>query len=371
MPDRGRFQEATTHLDFTNRRHRLAGSGVFSDPSNLPGWTFTRASVGYAPDVNGLWRLFASGEPRITSRGLFVESARTNTALWSRDMTDVSWVKVNMTAALTATGIDGAANSASTLTATAGNGTILQTLVIASTAETYSVWLRRVSGSGDIEIANDGLTFSAVAVTSTWTQFSVTATLANPIIGIRIVTSGDVIEADFNQLEAAAGASSPILTTSASAARAADAPAAALVYTGPLTLYTEVELHQMLTASNQNFAQVDDGTNNNVVGLRKGSASSIASIASTIATVAATATTGSVAAGQTYKLAGRSALADVGFAQNGAAGSPNAQTGPPTATLLHLGTNAAGTGAQAQSFIRAVAVFPYGLSDAQLAALTA
>src|SRR6185437_2988284 len=85
----------------------------------------------------------------------------TNQALRARDMTNATWVKANVTAAMTATGVDNAANSASLLTATAGNGTALQTLTIGSQAETYSVYLERVTGSGNIQITeNNGTTWT-------------------------------------------------------------------------------------------------------------------------------------------------------------------------------------------------------------------
>jgi hypothetical protein len=50
----------------------------------------------------------------------------------------------------------------------------------------------------------------------------VTATLANPVIGIQMTVLNDVIVADFNQMEPGGFATSPILTTGATASRSAD-----------------------------------------------------------------------------------------------------------------------------------------------------
>jgi hypothetical protein len=50
----------------------------------------------------------------------------------------------------------------------------------------------------------------------------VTATVLNPIVGIQIVTNGDAVIADFNQMEPGGFLTSPILTVGATATRATD-----------------------------------------------------------------------------------------------------------------------------------------------------
>jgi len=214
------FLGSALDLDFQNNRAAVGSAPAGTATSQL---TLTRTTVGYAQSNSGVWQSFASGAFRITDKGLLVEEARTNSALWSRDMTNAAWVKVNMTAALTATGIDGTVSSASTLTATAGNATVLQTITSISQADTYSVWLMRVSGSGVVNISLDGVAWTPVAITTTWTRFSITSTLLNPNLGIQIVTNGDVIAADFNQAELAQSfATSPILTTTVAVTRNSD-----------------------------------------------------------------------------------------------------------------------------------------------------
>lgn len=192
--------------------------------SSLLSTTRAQTVSSYATTSKGLLVPFAANTPRITDQGLLVEQGSTNTALYSRDMTQASWVAVNMTTALNAVGADGVANSATTLTATAGNATILQALTIGSAAETYSVYLKRVSGTGTINISeNGGSSWTACTINSTsFTRCSVEATLANPSVGIQIVTNGDVIIADFNQNEALAFPTSPIPTTTTSVTRNLD-----------------------------------------------------------------------------------------------------------------------------------------------------
>lgn len=214
------FRGSALDLDFQNNRAAINGqpAGLATDQCSI-----TRTTAGYALNPSGVLVPFTSGQFRRTGSGLLVEEARTNSALWSRDMTNAAWVKVNMTAALTATGIDGTANSATTLTATAGNATALQAIVSISQADTYSVWIKRVSGSGVVNISLNGAAWTPVTLTTTWTQFQITSTLLNPNLGIQIVTSGDVIAADFNQAELGQSfATSPILTTTVAVTRNAD-----------------------------------------------------------------------------------------------------------------------------------------------------
>ncbi len=158
--------------------------------------------------------------------GLFEEmAAATNDALWNRDFTDADWVKSNTSAAEDATGLTGIANSASTLTATAADGTCLQTVTQASAENTYSVYIKRKTGTGDIQITDDdGANWTTVSglSSSVFTRYHITRTIANPVFGIRIRTDTDAIEVDFNQLEAGEKPSSPIWTTWVAVDRAKD-----------------------------------------------------------------------------------------------------------------------------------------------------
>ena len=158
--------------------------------------------------------------------GLHVEEARTNRALRSRDMTNATWVKSNITPAQTATGLDGVSNSATQLTATAANSTSLQTITDAtSRARAVSFDIKRVSGSGNVDItADNGTTWTTCTglSTSLFTRYTVLVTNANPIIGIRIVASGDVIIVDYAQCEDGASATSRIGTTTATVTRIGD-----------------------------------------------------------------------------------------------------------------------------------------------------
>jgi hypothetical protein len=163
---------------------------------------------------------FATGE----SLGLLVEEARANLALHNRDLANAAWVVSSITAAKDQVGADGVSNSASSIAASAGNGTILQTITSASAARATSAYVKRITGTGTIEMTqNGGSTWTAVTVTSAWTRVTIpSATITNPVVGFRIVTSGDAIAVDYVQCENGAFATSAIPTTTATVTRSAD-----------------------------------------------------------------------------------------------------------------------------------------------------
>ena len=156
--------------------------------------------------------------------GLLAESAGTNAVLQCRDMTNVAWTKTNATAVKDQTGIDGVASSASRITASAANGTVLQAITLASSARFQSAYVKRLVGAGVINMTMDnGATLTAITVTAAWTRVTIpTQTLANPTVGFQIVTNGDSIAVDFVQNETGTFATSPIWTAAAVVTRATD-----------------------------------------------------------------------------------------------------------------------------------------------------
>jgi len=159
-----------------------------------------------------------------TSNGLLIEESRTNRILWNRDATQAQWVKTDVTAAKDQTGIDGVASAASSLTATADNGTCIQTITLASGSRTGSVYLKRITGTGTVQVSLDGSTWSTVDLSDTeWRRIVLSGTVTNPTVGIKIATNGDAVAMDYAQVEDGAFATTPILTTTATVTRAVDA----------------------------------------------------------------------------------------------------------------------------------------------------
>ena len=155
--------------------------------------------------------------------GIFIEGAATNRVLYSDDYTQANWVKVNATADSDSVSTPYGTKATVTLTATASNATILQAFVLTSATRTYSVFLKRKTGSGTINISDDGVTWSAVTVDSSWRRYQVSGSSGvNPSCGIQIVTSGDAIYSLLSQYEDNPYATSPIPTTSSSLTRNAE-----------------------------------------------------------------------------------------------------------------------------------------------------
>lgn len=140
-----------------------------------------------------------------TALGLLLEESRTSVVLYARDLTNAAWTKTNITATLNQTGIDGVSNSASSITASAGNGTVLQSITLASSQRSQSAYVKRLVGSGTIFMTTDGGT-TWVDVTSqisaSYALVSIPAqTVTNPNVGFKITTNADSIAVDWVQNE--------------------------------------------------------------------------------------------------------------------------------------------------------------------------
>lgn len=241
---------ATIDLDFQHGQYYDSAVGSTTPGAQI---SLSRSSNAYALNNAGLWVGFGGNTFCITDLGLTVEDHRTNVVLWCRDLTNVAWTKSNITAALDQTGADGGANSASSLTATAANGTVLQSITLAVSQRMQSVVAKRLIGTGTINMTMDnGATWTAITLTSAYRQVSIpTQNIANPTVGFQIVTNGDSIAVDFVQNEdlpnSSGLATSPIPTTTVAVTRAANS----MITTGNLnTLVNGAALTVIADATN-------------------------------------------------------------------------------------------------------------------------
>jgi hypothetical protein len=170
------------------------------------------ALVNHNLSLNALYRVRATNE-----------SAATNLCLQSEVLGNASWTKTNTTVSTNSVAAPDSAVTADTLTASAGNATTIQDLgSLGSAAYVFSIWLKRLTGSGNIDLTLDGgATWTTKTITSEWVRYQITQTLANPDCGIRIVTNGDAIYAWGAQVETGAVATSYYPTTNSTATRAA------------------------------------------------------------------------------------------------------------------------------------------------------
>lgn len=198
--------------------------------------TFTRASTGTFVGSNGLIQSAAINTPRfdhnpttLASLGLLIEESRINLLNGSQTFATSggiqnNWVDTNITRDGTLrTSPDGTSN-ALRITASAANGTVISSAAAGSSAaRVFSIFLRRVTGTGNIQYTLDnGSTWTTQAITSSWVRYTFAATTANQQVGIRIVTDTDAIEIWGAQLEAGSFPTSYIPTTTTALARSAD-----------------------------------------------------------------------------------------------------------------------------------------------------
>ena len=179
----------------------------------------------------------ATGYHAFDNPMLHIEGAATNLITKSNNVEDAIWTKTNVTADNDDAGSaspDGTATAPS-LTASDANGTFI--LATGVTAETYSVWIKRKTGTGVISINSDGSTYAEVAVTTAWRRFQVSAASAEQTCGIKIATDTDAIYIWGNQFEASPYATSFIPTTAAALSRTAEVLTYAM--TGNRTVATE------------------------------------------------------------------------------------------------------------------------------------
>lgn len=338
-------------------------------------FSFTRATAAARFNSSGLYESIGSGVWRrhydqvsLKPLGFLSEGLRTNLALWCRDFTNAAWTKSNMTTAKTATGIDGVANSASTLTATAANATALQAITSGSSARITSMWVKRRTGTGTVNITHDnGTTWTAVTVTSLWTQVSNPSTTAsNPTVGVRIVTSGDAIDVDFFQHETGANASSPIATTSATVARNGDVLTMALSKIPFST--TEGTLHARVytTALGSVYdLSLDDASANNQIAIRTSGGGGRQRVVTSASSLVANLTAGSSVAGNLNKDCMTWKLDDFHGAYESAEYTPDTAGAVPTGlTTARFGHNVGGA-AQVFGSLSSVVILPRALSQAE------
>lgn len=229
------YPNAAIDLDFCKKRYW--GGYVDEKSLSMDNGSFIGdggAYIGLVPYTlqrNGVLKKGSDSQNRITDLGFYQERGTTNRALWSRDMTNAAWVAVTVTASKNQPAADDsvAANTASSITASGVNGTILQVVTLASGSVIYSAWIKRLVGTGTLSMTCDGSTYTDVTSrinSNTYTLVQIPIqTVTNPTFGFKIGTSADSFAVDFNQAEtgtfvlATSKASTPLVTTAVAVSR--------------------------------------------------------------------------------------------------------------------------------------------------------
>jgi hypothetical protein len=209
-----------TSLDFVNSQ--------CIDPS----YTFTRNSSGTYVGDDGLIKTAAVNEPRFEFdvlsgeyKGLLIEEARTNQLTYSNTF-DVAWTDTNITRESTDNLAPDGTNTALRVLAAQDNATIIRNSAIGSNnTRTFSIFLRRVNGSGAIQFTvNGGSSWNTISqpITSTWSRILIFTNFTNHRVGLRLTTAGDSIELWGSQLEIGPSMTSYIPTTTSTVTRQPD-----------------------------------------------------------------------------------------------------------------------------------------------------
>lgn len=254
--------QSVHYVVFDFALHEVFGKKLllkYTPGDTISGEAFTRSTTAYQIGSGGTLGSVAINTKRDAHwiggfRNLLLEDTRTNNLLWSNDFSNAVWTKVTCTIT---TGIADPAGgtAACTLTATGANATASQLLSNgASLARPFSVWLRRRTGVGTIQVLDgNGGAYTTVTLSASWTRFSKTG--AASVFrqgGIKIVTSGDAIDAWCGDDEDGAFPSSEIVTTTVALARGAD------TYSLPFTA-TPVEMTGYVKFVEKGTAQVTGG----------------------------------------------------------------------------------------------------------------
>ena len=343
----------------------------------------TRATSATRVNANGLIESVASGIPRLDyplgggCPALLVEPAATNLALHSRDLTNAVWSGTTVTTTKNAVGADGTASGATTITATAASGTVLQALAHASQSRIFSAYIRRVSGTGTIQLTtNGGTNWDTVTITSGYTQVaSVARTVASGTVGIRLAVSGDVIEVDYTQGEVGPVATSVIPTTTTSVTRNADVISLSGAVSGCIgqtegTIYAEVDLRNLNSGVFRRVFSLHDTTTSNVIQVFTSDSSSLLTASVITSGISQASITTASAVTGVAKIAIGYALNNVAFFVNGLqVGATDTSATIPACSAINIGASAAG-GSFFNDRIRSVALYTTRLTNQELATLT-
>jgi hypothetical protein len=156
-----------------------------------------------------------------------LEPQRTNLALSSEEINNTGFWQLTNSGTITANSTispDGYQN-ADTLNAGAAfsqvQGTILGT---SGVVYTVSIWVKRITGTGNVFLRAVENANTLIAVTSDWQRFTatVTSTTTTIRIGINLATSGDAVAVWGGQIEAGSYATSYIPTQGAISTKVAD-----------------------------------------------------------------------------------------------------------------------------------------------------
>ena len=183
-------------------------------------------SSGFLEGVNADLPRFDYDPATLAPKGLLIEEVRTNLITQSRDYGTAAWGKTAITVSACPDPSPSGLTDAQTITNSGGVG--LLTFVHIGTAGvpyTFSVWMRRRTGTGTVAITDTNGVYVPQTLTSSWKRFTVTTMSPSTTTiraYIRVYTSGDEVDIYNSQLELGAFGTSDIYTAGSTVTRNAD-----------------------------------------------------------------------------------------------------------------------------------------------------
>ena len=313
---------------------------------------FTRATTGTFIGSNGLIQSAAINAARfdhdpitLVCKGLLIEEPRTNLLNFSQTFATSggaqnNWVDTNITRDGTLrTSPDGTSN-ALRITASAANGTVISSAALGTSASrVLSIFLRRVTGTGDIQYTGDnGSTWTTQVITTSWARYDFFVGSASHQVGIRIATAADAIEIWGVQLEAGLFVTSYIPTTTESVIRNADVCSISSAnFTG---MYNQTEgsfLAGAFTPASGTRIIVSADNNGTTEVNRTFTNGTLSAVEVTDGTLQSQVFPGSIVANTAFKLASAYKLNDFAASRNGAAPQTDNTGTLPTPNQLKIG----------------------------------
>lgn len=388
------------------------------------GITFTRASTAWAYNSSGVLTAATTNTPRfdydpatLTARGLLIEEARTN--LVPGTMTGGTyWTALGTVIAAGSAAPDGTTNAA-TLTENASGVTsyganIVSTVTITGSAATtasifvkpgtctffrliladavtptigaqayYNLSTGAAGTTGTQSGAPTGVSATISAAGGGWYRCTLTGTLGAATTGVILLrmVSADATTTDTGskalslwqpQIEVGAFATSPILTTTAAVARAADVatinPLGSWFSAAAGTAMVEASL--IGTAASRNILSVSDNTANELYQIST-TAGGVLQFVVTDGGVSQAAIGSGVTAtaGTTFKAAATYALNDFAACANGGTVGTDASGSLPTVDRAYLAASATGAN-PATIYLRRLRIYDRRLASATLQVIT-
>ncbi len=159
--------------------------------------SFTRATTATVTDFEGNIRNCLSGEVRFEGQRR-VRNGLSASNVPSEDLTSALWTKSATVTVASGVSDPGGGTTAFTLTNSGGtNGDFYVPVALgAGRVIVNSWWVRRRTGTGNIQFVTATGARTTFAITSTWQRYADVATtsVGNPFIGIRIAADGDAID---------------------------------------------------------------------------------------------------------------------------------------------------------------------------------